>query len=448
MNPHIFREYDIRGTYPDELNEKTVGLLGNALGAYYREKGAKRISLGQDCRLSSPDLAAWLSRALVASGMEIVDIGTVPTPVLYFSIHHLRVDGGIQITGSHNPPAFNGFKICLGEMSVYGEEIQKIRKIAESGDFIAGNGKVGKTDVRAAYIDYVTGNIQLGSVKRKVVVDGGNGTGGPVGTEIYRRLGFETVPLFCEPDGSFPNHHPDPTIPQNLELMVAKVRETKADLGIAYDGDADRIGVVDSQGDIVWGDQLMIIFSRDLLTRHPGAKIIGEVKCSQTLYDDVAAHGGKAIMWKAGHSPVKSKMKAEGALLAGEMTGHLFFGERYFGYDDAIYAGARLLEILSKTDKRVEDLLAGVPRMATTPEIRVDCPDDQKFAVVAAITEDFRKTHDVIDIDGARVRLDGGWGLVRASNTQPALVLRFEATDQECLEEIRTIFMEKVERWL
>ncbi|MFH1954432.1 MAG: phosphomannomutase/phosphoglucomutase [Pseudomonadota bacterium] len=448
MNPHIFREYDIRGTYPDELNEKTVGLLGNALGAYYREKGAKRISLGQDCRLSSPDLAAWLSRALVASGMEIVDIGTVPTPVLYFSIHHLSVDGGIQITGSHNPPAFNGFKICLGEMSVYGEEIQKIRKIAESGDFIAGNGKVGKTDVRAAYIDYVTGNIQLGSVKRKVVVDGGNGTGGPVGTEIYRRLGFETVPLFCEPDGSFPNHHPDPTIPQNLELMVAKVRETKADLGIAYDGDADRIGVVDSQGDIVWGDQLMIIFSRDLLTRHPGAKIIGEVKCSQTLYDDVAAHGGKAIMWKAGHSPVKSKMKAEGALLAGEMTGHLFFGERYFGYDDAIYAGARLLEILSKTDKKVEDLLSGVPRMATTPEIRVDCPDDQKFAVVASITEDFRKTHNVIDIDGARVRLDGGWGLVRASNTQPALVLRFEATDQERLEEIRTIFMEKVERWL
>ncbi|MBU0732713.1 MAG: phosphomannomutase/phosphoglucomutase [Proteobacteria bacterium] len=297
MNPHIFREYDIRGTYPDELNEKTVGLLGNALGAYYREKGAKRISLGQDCRLSSPDLAAWLSRALVASGMEIVDIGTVPTPVLYFSIHHLRVDGGIQITGSHNPPAFNGFKICLGEMSVYGEEIQKIRKIAESGDFIAGNGKVGKTDVRAAYIDYVTGNIQLGSVKRKVVVDGGNGTGGPVGTEIYRRLGFETVPLFCEPDGSFPNHHPDPTIPQNLELMVAKVRETKADLGIAYDGDADRIGVVDSQGDIVWGDQLMIIFSRDLLTRHPGAKIIGEVKCSQTLYCHPVGLGTPLTNW-------------------------------------------------------------------------------------------------------------------------------------------------------
>ncbi len=448
MKPHIFREYDIRGTVPDELNEETVRLIGSALGAYYRNKGATRISLGRDCRLSSPDLAAWLSSALVASGMEIVDIGMVPTPVLYFSIHRLGVDGGIQITGSHNPPAFNGFKVCLGEMSVYGEEIQKIRQLAESGKLKVGAGKVEKADVTGAYIDYVAGNIQSGPVRRKVVVDGGNGVGGPTGVRIYRRLGFDTIPMFCEPDGTFPNHHPDPTVSENLEPMIERIVETGADLGIAYDGDADRIGVVGSEGDIIWGDQLMIIFARDLLTRHPGATIIGEVKCSQTFYDDVAAHGGKTIMWKAGHSLVKQKMKAEGALLAGEMTGHLFFKERYFGYDDAIYAGARLLEILSKTDKRVEDLLAGVPQMATTPEIRVDCPDDEKFAVVAAITEEFKKAYDVIDIDGARVRLDGGWGLVRASNTQPALVLRFEATDQKRLEEIRRIFMEKVEKRL
>ncbi len=448
MKSHIFREYDIRGTVPDELNETTVSLLGNAMAVYYLTKGATRISLGRDCRLSSPELAAWFSSALVASGMKVVDIGMAPTPVLYFSVHYLDLDGGIQITGSHNPPAYNGFKICLGEMPVYGKEIQKIQRIAETGDFRAGIGVLEKTDVTGAYIDYVVENIRPGPVRRKVVVDAGNGAGGPIGVRIYRRLGFETIPLFCEPDGTFPNHHPDPTIPENLEPMMKRVTEADADLGIAFDGDADRIGVVGPEGDIIWGDQLMIIFSRDLLARHPGAVVIGEVKCSQTLYDDVAAHGGRAIMWKAGHSPVRQKMKDEGALLAGEVTGHIFFKERYFGYDDAIYAGARLLEILSKTDKRVEDLLTGIPPMAATPEIRVDCPDDRKFAVVAAITEEFRKTYDVIDIDGARVRLDGGWGLVRASNTQPALVLRFEATDPTRLEEIRRIFMDQVEKRL
>jgi phosphomannomutase/phosphoglucomutase len=446
MKPHIFREYDIRGTVPDELNETTVRLLGNAMAAYYLDKEATRISMGRDCRLSSPELAARLSSALVASGMEVVDIGMVPTPVLYFSVHHLGLDGGIQITGSHNPPAYNGFKICLGEMPVYGKEIQNIRQIAETGDFRARTGVLEKTDVTGAYIDYVAENIQPGPHRRKVVVDGGNGAGGPIGVRIYRRLGFETIPLFCEPDGAFPNHHPDPTIPENLEPMMRRVAEAGADLGIAFDGDADRIGIVGTEGDIIWGDQLLIIFSRDLLMRHPGAAIIGEVKCSQTLYDDVTAHGGRAVMWKAGHSPVRQKMKDEAALLAGEMTGHIFFKERYFGYDDAIYAGTRLLEILSKTDKRVEDLLTGVPPMVATPEIRVDCPDDRKFEVVAAITEEFRKTYDVIDIDGARVRLDGGWGLIRASNTQPALVLRFEATGHQRLEDIRRLFMDKLEK--
>jgi len=451
INPvksHIFREYDIRGTFPDELNATTVSLIGNAIAAYYLDKGAERISLGRDCRLSSPELAAWLSGALVASGIKIVDIGMVPTPALYFSVHHLGVDGGIQITGSHNPPAFNGFKICLGEMPVYGGEIQKIRQIAEKADFMAGAGGLEKADVKEAYIDYVGENIQPGPVQRKVVLDAGNGAGGPIGVRLYRRLGFETIPLFCEPDGAFPNHHPDPTVSENLGPLIEEVIASGADLGIALDGDADRIGIVGPEGDILWGDQLMIIFSRDLLSRHPGATIIGEVKCSQTLYDDVAARGGNAIMWKAGHSPIRQKMKDEGALLAGEMTGHLFFGERYFGYDDAIYAGARLLEILSKTGSRVEDLLAGVPRMVTTPEIRVDCPDDRKFDVVAAITKAFKETYNVIDIDGARVQLNGGWGLVRASNTQPALVLRFEATNPTRLEEIRRIFMDQVEKRL
>lgn len=448
MKPHIFREYDIRGTVPDELNETNVRLIGKAIAAYYMSKGAMRISLGRDCRLSSPDLAAWLSSALVASGMGVVDVGMVPTPVLNFSIHYLDMDGGVQITGSHNPPAFNGFKLSLKEMPVYGQEVQRIRQLAEAGDFRTGAGSLESADVTSAYIDYVAENIQPGPHRPKVVVDGGNGVGGPIGVRIYRRLGFETIPLFCEPDGAFPNHHPDPTIPENLEAMMGRVSESGADLGIAFDGDADRIGVVGPEGDIIWGDQLMILFARDLLARHPGSTVIGEVKCSQTLYDDVTAHGGRAIMWKAGHSPVRQKMKDEGALLAGEMTGHIFFKERYFGYDDAIYAGARLLEILSHADKRVEDLLTGVPPMAATPEIRVECPDDRKFKVVAALTEEFRKTHEVIDIDGARVLLDGGWGLVRASNTQPALVLRFEAADGTRLEEIRRIVMDQVERHL
>ena len=444
MKSHIFREYDIRGIFPEELNEDTTHQLGLAIGTYYHNKGAERISVGHDCRLSSPDLSKWLIESLMESGIDVVDVGMVPTPLLYFSLHQLDMDGGVQITGSHNPPEFNGFKICLGEMSVHGKEIQKIREISESGNYKRGKGKLEKADVREPYIRYLQGNINPGPVKRRVVVDAGNGVGGPIACEIYNSLGFDVVPLYCEPDGRFPNHHPDPTIPENLETMVSKVHETSADLGIAFDGDADRIGVVDQEGNIIWGDQLMIIFSRELLARHPGGKIIGEVKCSQVLYDDIKNHGGEAIMWKAGHSLIKTKMKEEGALLAGEMSGHIFFSERYFGYDDAIYAGARLLEILSHTEKGVKDLLSDIPKMVNTPEIRIDCPDETKFQVVAELVEEFKKDYKVIDVDGARVLFDGGWGLVRASNTQPVLVLRFEASDEKRLKEIRKIFMDKL----
>ena len=448
MKPHIYREYDIRGTFPDEINQDAAHELGLAFGTYYHARGAERISLGRDCRLSSPELSQGLRQGLIESGIVVVDVGMVPTPLLYFSLHHLEVDGGVQITGSHNPPEFNGFKVCLGKDTLYGEEIQKIREICESGEFHRGRGRLEKANMVDPYLRYLKGNIQAGTFKRKVVVDAGNGTGGPVSCEIYRQLGFEVIPLFCEPDGRFPNHHPDPTIPENLNTMVSKVAETSADLGIAFDGDADRIGVVDQEGRMIWGDQLMIIFSRDLLTRHPGAKIIGEVKCSQALYDDVERHGGKAIMWKAGHSLIKSKMKEEGALLAGEMSGHLFFAERYFGFDDAIYAGARLLEILSGTEKSLKDLLADVPKMVNTPEIRMDCPDDKKFQLVAELAEEFKKDYPVIDVDGARVIFDGGWGLIRASNTQPVLVLRFEARDERRLKEIQEIFTKKLEKRL
>ena len=448
MKAHTFREYDIRGIFPEELNEEAIHQLGHAIGTYYHNKGVGRISVGHDCRLSSPDLSKWLIESLMESGINIIDVGMVPTPLLYFSIHELDMDGGIQITGSHNPPEFNGFKICLGEMSVHGKEIQKIREICEAGDFRKGNGTLETADVGAPYIRYLQGNINPGPVKRKVVIDAGNGVGGPVACEIYNNLGFDVIPLFCEPDGRFPNHHPDPTIPENLEAMVSKVHETSADLGIAFDGDADRIGVVDKKGNIIWGDQLMIVFSRELLARHPGGKIIGEVKCSQVLYDDIKKHGGEAIMWKAGHSLIKAKMKEEGALLAGEMSGHLFFSERYFGYDDAIYAGARLLEILSNTEKSMKDLLSDVPKMVNTPEIRTDCPDETKFQIVADLVEEFKKDYEVIDVDGARVLFDGGWGLVRASNTQPVLVLRFEANNEKRLKEIRKIFMDKLEKRL
>ena len=446
MNPTIFREYDIRGRFPDDLNEETVHDLGLSIGSYFHDRGASRISLGRDCRLSSPALREALSEGLMETGMEILDIGMVPTPLLYFSLFHLNTDGGVQITGSHNPPEYNGFKICLGRTTIHGAEIQEIRKISDQGKFPKGPGSLKEIDVIPPYLSYLKENIIPGDIGRRVVLDAGNGVGGLVAPECYRAMGVEGESLFCEPDGRFPNHHPDPTIPENLEPLRKRISETSADLGIAFDGDADRIGVLDSEGNILWGDQLMIIFSRDLLERIPGAKIIGEVKCSQTLYDDIKKHKGIPIMWKAGHSLIKAKMKEEGALLAGEMSGHLFFAERYFGYDDAIYAGARLLEIITRKEKKVRELLSGVPVMVNTPEIRMDCPDDKKFQVVAQLAKDFKREYDVIDVDGARVLFDGGWGLVRASNTQPVLVLRFEARDEALLQEIRTIFMDKLQK--
>ena len=445
MNPHIFREYDIRGRVPEELNQETVHRLALSFGTYYQSHGASKITLGRDCRLSSPELRDSLLGGLLETGVDVLDLGMVPTPLLYFSLHYFDVDGGIQITGSHNPPEYNGFKISLGKTTIYGEEIQEIRRIGETGKFYNGKGRVQSAEVLGPYLDYLRDNLQPGHLPTKVVVDGGNGMGGLVAPDAFAAMDVEVVKLFCEPDGHFPNHHPDPTVPENLTAAISKVSETSADLAIAFDGDADRIGVVDREGSIIFGDQLMIIFSRDLLERHPGATIIGEVKCSQVLFDDIKQHGGKPLMWKVGHSLIKNKLKEEGALLAGEMSGHLFFAERYFGYDDAIYAGARLLEILTRKGKGIKELLEGVPPMVSTPEIRLDCPDDKKFQLVAEMAQEFKKDHQVIDVDGARVLFDGGWGLVRASNTQPVLVFRFEAQDEKRLEQIRQIFMGKFE---
>lgn len=349
-----------------------------------------------------------------------------------------------MITGSHNPPNENGFKICLGKSTIFGQQVLEIKQIALSRKFADGRGSVEERDIIALYKEYVASNVKLGPRRLKVIVDGGNGMGGFVASPLYREMGIEVTELFCEPDSRFPNHHPDPTVVENMRFATAAVKEYGADLAIAFDGDADRIGVVDEWGQIIWGDQLMVIFARAILRDRPGATFIAEVKCSQTLFDEIRRRGGTAIMWKVGHSLIKAKMKESGAALAGEMSGHVFFADRYFGYDDAIYAGARLLEILSHTDGPLSSLLADLPRTFYTPEIRVPCPDDKKFDVVRRLTEEFRKTNEVIDVDGARIVFGNGWGLVRASNTQPVLVLRFEADSERNLEEIRRLVESRV----
>jgi phosphomannomutase/phosphoglucomutase len=439
VDPTIFREYDIRGLVDEDLTTEAVELIGRAYAAFARPKGAKRITVGRDCRDHSPRLSEALKRGLVAGGLDVIDVGVVTTPMLYFSIFHFEADGGIQITGSHNPPEYNGLKVCIGTASLHGAEIQELRKIIETNRFSETSpGKIETKDVAGPYAEYASKNIHLGKRRLKVVVDAGNGTAGPFAVPILKQLGVDVVPLYCEMDATFPNHHPDPTVEKNLADLIRRVSAEKADVGIAYDGDADRLGVVDEKGNILWGDQMMILFSRAILADQPGATIVAEVKCSKTLYDDIEKHGGKAIMWKTGHSLIKSKMKETGAALAGEMSGHIFFKHRYFGFDDGIYAGLRLLEILSETDKPMSSLLEDVPKTFTTPEIRVDCPEAMKFRLVAACVEHFKQKHEVIDVDGARILFPDGWGLIRASNTQPLLVLRFEAPTKARLDEIKS----------
>lgn len=438
---HIFREYDIRGVADRDLTDSLAEGIGRALGVMLPGAAgagsAPRLAVGRDCRLSSDRLFAALVRGLVASGVSVVDIGVGPTPMLYFAVHHLGTDGGVMITGSHNPGDENGFKIMRGKASFFGSDIQALREKVAAGDFGAARpaGKVTAEDVQDAYVAEMKARFDFGKATASVpfVLDAGNGAGGPLGLRAMQALGLAPDPLFCEMDGRFPNHHPDPTVAKNLEALVRRVKETKARVGLAYDGDADRLGAVDENGEIIWGDKLLILFSRALLAERPGSTILGEVKCSQTLYDDIAKHGGTPVVWKTGHSLIKTKMKETGALLAGEMSGHLFFADRYFGYDDAIYAGLRLLEILANDPRPLSEMLADVPRTETTPELRVDCPDAIKFQVVAAVTARYKtKGYAVLDIDGARISFPAAgsaptWGLVRASNTGPVLVMRFEA---------------------
>lgn len=446
MNEHIFREYDIRGVVDRDLTDEIVYDLARAIGTFFRANGASHASLGRDARESSPRFRDLMIKGLTETGCDVLDVGMVPTPALYYTLFSEAVDCGVMITGSHNPADNNGFKVCLGSSTIFGEQISEIKRIALSGDFSTGEGRKTERDIAHAYQEYIRSSIRSGPRKLKVVVDAGNGMGGPIGAALYKELGCEVIELFCEPDSSFPHHHPDPTVVENMQFAINAVREHKADLAIAFDGDADRIGVVDEQGRIIWGDQLMIIFARHILKERPGATFIAEVKCSQTLFDDIRRHGGDAIMWKVGHSLIKSKMKETNAAMAGEMSGHLFFADRYFGYDDGIYAGARLIEILSNSGLPLSSELANVPQMFSTPEIRVDCPDEKKFDVVKTLTAEFQKTHEVIDIDGARILFEHGWGLARASNTQPVIVMRFEADSEEHLNEIQSLVASAAEQ--
>jgi len=448
MNQNIFREYDIRGIVGQDLTDETVSLLGKAIGTFFIRNGAKRIAIGFDARESSPRFRDLLVQGFNAAGCDTVLIGRVPTPVLYFTVFTKDVNGGVMITGSHNPPAHNGFKICLGKSTLFGSQIQEIKEIALGGNFAKGEGTNENLEVLADYEKDILSKINLGARKLKAVVDGGNGMGGVTAVPIYEKLGVELVKLFTEPDSNFPNHHPDPTVVENLQDAVKAVKETGADLALAFDGDGDRIGVIDENGRIIWGDELMVLLSRSVLQERPNSTIIAEVKCSQTLFDDIARHGGKPLMWKAGHSLIKAKMKETDAVLAGEMSGHIFFADRFYGFDDATYAGARVLEILSNTDKTLSELLADLPETFSTPELRVDCSDERKFEIVGKIADEFSKTNKVITIDGARILFENGWGLVRASNTQAILVLRFEADSEENLQKIRETVESRVKDFI
>jgi phosphomannomutase / phosphoglucomutase len=445
MNPQVFREYDIRGVVENDFDDDFIINLGRAYATILIEAGKHSITLGRDCRLSSDALRDRLLEGLLPAGIDVVDIGVVPTPLLYFSVLHWKMDGGAMITGSHNAAEYNGFKLGVGPTTIFGEEIQRVRKIIEASAFktTGSKGTLSARPVIPDYNEFIKANITLRS-GMKVAVDAGNGCGGAVAVPLMRAMGIVPVELYIEMDGTFPHHHPDPTVEENMRDLQAAVSKNAAQVGIAYDGDADRIGAVDENGRIVWGDELLVVYSRAILKERPGAAIIGDVKCSRRLYEDVARNGGRPIMWKTGHSLIKSKLRQENAALAGEMSGHMFFNDRYYGFDDAIYSSFRLLEILGREGRGLGALLADLPQTCFTPEIRLDCPDDRKFEVVRRAADYFRANYETIDLDGARVNFPGGWGLVRASNTQPALVMRFEANDEQTLAQIRGIFERKL----
>ena len=449
INPVIFREYDIRGTVGTELSPEFARILGRAYATLAIENNLNRIGIGYDCRLSSPSYAQALAEGIADEGLDVVLSGMGPTPQLYFSVFSQDLGGGIQVTGSHNPPDMNRFKILLGKKTLSGSQIQDLKVRCEkvlTKQPATKRGTITSVDVQKPYIKYLIENSKphMGPRKLKVVVDAGNGVGGMIGPEVLRGLGVEVIELFCNPDGNFPNHHPDPTVLKNITDLIASVKQHKADFGIGWDGDADRIGVVDEKGEVVFGDMLLLIYGRSILKEKPGATIIGDVKCSSILFDDLKSKGANAIMWKTGHSLIKGKLLETHGDLAGEMSGHIFFKHRFFGFDDALYASNRIVEIMSSHTGSFSSLLSGLTPMVSTPEIRVDCPEEIKFQIAQEAQSSF-KEFKVDTIDGVRVTFDHGWGLVRASNTQPVLVMRFEATTPDLLEKYKGTVLERIE---
>ncbi|MDR7483386.1 MAG: phosphomannomutase/phosphoglucomutase [Armatimonadota bacterium] len=444
--PEIFREYDIRGVVGAELTPEVARRIARA---YAAERGlaGQVVVLGRDNRTHSPALAAAVADGLVASGCRVVDIGTVITPTFYFARVHWDVDGGVMVTASHNPPEFNGFKLAGGFGTLYGDQIQAVRRRAVQGPFVESQGSLEARDATQPYRAMLRERIRLGPRRLKVVLDCGNGTASLVAPQVFADWGVDLVPLYCDSDPRFPHHHPDPVEPHNLVDLIAAVRRERADVGIGLDGDGDRIGVVDDRGQIIWGDRLMVLYWREIMPRYPGAQVIVEVKCSQALVEEVRRLGGRPFFYRTGHSLIKAKMREIGAVFTGEMSGHMFFADEYYGFDDAVYAAGRLLRILSHADRSLSELLADVPQYPITPEVRVACPDDRKFEVVRALVEAFKRDHEVIDVDGARVLFEDGWGLVRASNTQPVLVLRAEATSEEGLARIKAAIQEALRRY-
>ncbi|MEO7218223.1 MAG: phosphomannomutase/phosphoglucomutase [Gemmatimonadaceae bacterium] len=441
----IFREYDIRGITGTQLTPEVARLIGRAFASFLTERGViGAVAVGRDNRPSGDALRQELVAGLTESGVDVVDIGVVPTPVAYWAQHNLDVVAGVQITGSHNPPEYNGFKLGIRKASIYGADIQRIYQLAVDATFLPGAGVVREEAVIDRYIDDVVGRIGKISRPLRIVADAGNGAGSLVAPALFRKLGVTVTCLFCESDGTFPNHHADPTVPENLEDIVREVRKSGYDLGIAFDGDADRIGVIEPNGDVLWGDYLLILYARDVLSRIAHAPIIFDVKCSQALPETVAKAGGVPVMWKTGHSLIEEKMHEMQSPLAGEMSGHMYFGEGWYGFDDALYGAARLLRIVADAGKSVTELLADVPRFVSTPEIRVDCPDDVKFDIVSDAVSHFGELYSTNDVDGVRIQYPDGWGLIRASNTQPVIVLRFEARTQTQLDRIRA----EIEGWL
>jgi phosphomannomutase/phosphoglucomutase len=446
ISREVFRTYDIRGVVDRDFDEQWVERLGRACGQYFLERGSTTAVVGHDCRHSSPGYAEALTRGLNGTGVDVITIGQVSTPAFYWAVTKLETHAGVMITASHNPSEYNGFKVWQGISTIHSDEIQDVFELMDKGEFPEGEGTVRHEDVLDKYVAELSADVTLARPV-KVVVDGGNGTGGLLTADALRKAGAEVVCLYCEPDGDFPNHHPDPVVEKNMAALQQAVLKEKADIGVGLDGDCDRIGVVTEKGELLFGDQLVAIYARDILKAFPGASIIGEVKCSHLMYDDIRAHGGDAVMWKTGHSLIKARMREIKAKFAGEMSGHMFFADRYYGFDDATYAALRMVEILSRSDKPMSEQL-NWPKTWSTPEIRVDCPEALKQRVVDKAVKYFSSKFDAIDIDGVRAVFPDGWGLIRASNTQPVLVLRFEAETPERLQEIKTMFEDKLKTWI